>query len=334
MISLTITIEDLTGVLEVFDSVQIRKWSGTTGSPLEPVTDLMALTEYATISGIDTVNNRTGVSDVLLTSEYYQYYFNDPYGYAHDWYISRYYDTVTNTQSGWSSPMQGEADEILLSAKYPPEINYSAKDQLVINKIRLWIGDPINLRREYGEEAVSYVHADGKTYEMSEKGWPAFINMGGIQFLNINNPTVNGYKYLRFKSYINDLCTDFVTYSGICGEDISKDIISGIDMWYYTFRNSDKQITDAYNNCLPPFPLTTANATAEVYMLQTAIDLLRQELWEDVTEDGASIRDDTTNYNPEPGLKLRKQLLDDLEKKLDKIVKILMLSRVTGVLID
>lgn len=334
MISLTITIEDLAGVLEFFDSIQIRKWIGTSGSPSEPVTDLLALSEYTTISGVDTINSRTGVSDVSLNPNYYQYYFNDPYGYAYDWYISRYYDTGTNSTSGWSSPMQGETEELLLSARYPSEVNYSAQDQLTINKIRLWIGDPINLKREYGEDAISHVHTDGKTYELSERGWPASINMGGVQFVNINNPLVNGYKYLRFRTYINDLCTEYVTYSGICGQDITKDIVSGIDVWYYTFRHSDKQIMDAYNNCLPPFPLTTANATAEVYMLQTSIDLLRQELWEDAVEDGASIKDDTTAYNPEPGLKLRKQLLDDLEKKLEKQIKILMLSRITGVLID
>lgn len=334
MISLTITIEDLTGVLEVFDTVQILKWLGTTGSPLEPVTDVMALTEYTAISGTDVINSRTDVSDVLLSPSYYQYYFNDANGYAYDWYISRYYDSETGTKSGWSSPMQGETDEIYMSAKYPAEVNYSASDQLTINKIRLWIGDPINLRREYGEDAVSYVHTDGKTYELPETGWPAYINMGGVQFVSTNNPTVNGYKYLRFKTYINDLCTDHVTYSGICNQDVFKDVVSGIDMWYYTFRNSDKQIMTTYNNCLPPFPLTTANATPEAYMLQTAIDILRKELLEDATEDGASIRDSETNYNPEPGLRLRKDLLDDLQKKLDKLIKSLTLLSITGVLID
>jgi len=33
-------------------------------------------------------------------------------------------------------------------------------------------------------------------------------------------------------------------------------------------------------------------------------------------------------------MKIRKQLLDDLEKKLEKQVKILMLSGITGVLVD
>jgi hypothetical protein len=169
---------------------------------------------------------------------------------------------------------------------------------------------------------------------MDEKGWPAYINMGGMQFTDTDNPSVNGYRFLRFQQYIDDVCTECVTYSGTCGEDVVKEVTHGVDIWYYTFRNSDRQIMEAYDNCPPPSPLTSTTATAEAYMLQTSIDLLRGSLWEDATEDGASIRDEGSHYDPSPGLDTRRQLLADLQKRLDDLIKAVMLSGITGVLID
>ena len=335
MISLTITVDGLAGVMEFFDTIQLRRRNRSLDAPdTSEVTDLVAFSEYTAISGIDTINNRTDVSDVLLDEEFSVYYYTDSDGYASDWYISRYYDSRTDSTSSWSAPIQGDPGDLYYNPQFPPEISYGSADQLVIDRIRLWIGDPLDLRREYGEEALSSIHPDGKTYEMDEKGWPAFINMGGLQFTDTDNPSVNGYRFLRFKRYIDDVCTECVTYSGTCGEDVVKEVTHGVDIWYYTFRHSDRQIMEAYDNCPPPAPLTSVTATSEAYMLQTAIDLLRKELWEDATEDGAAIKDEGSTYNPEPGLKIRKQLLDDLKKRLEDLKKSIMLAGITGVLID
>ncbi len=333
MISLTITVDNISTIISVFDTIQIRKYSGT-GTPESTVTDYIALTEYTTLSGLDTISGRTDVSDVLLSAQYSQYYFTDPDGYSEDWYISRYYDSSTDATSGWSSPVQGDAGDLYYNPQFPPEISYGTADQLVIDRIRLYIGDPIGLNREYGEEALSSIHPDGKTYQMDETGWPAYINMGGQQYTTTDNPSINGYKFLRFKQYINDVCYECVTYSGSCGEDVVKEVANGVDIWYYTFRKSDRQIMEAYDSCPPPTPLTTDNANSEVYMVQTAIDLLRSELWEDSTEDGAKINDDPTSYDPSSGLEVRRKLLSDLIKRRDALVKSLMLTGITGVLID
>lgn len=334
MISLTITVDNLTETLEFFDRIQIRRFTGT-GDPTTPVTDLVAFSEYETIaSGTDVISNREGVSDVLLSASYSQYYFTDPDGFASDWYISRYYDDATEATSGWSDPIQGESGDLYYNPQFPPEISYGSADQMIIDRIRLYIGDPLGLRREYGEEALSSIHPDGKTYEMDETGWPAYVNMGGVQFTTTDNPSVNGYRFLRFKRYIDDVCYECVTYSGVCGEDVTKEVSHGVDIWYYVFRHSDRQIMEAYDSCPPPTPLTTTTANSEVYMVQTAIDLLRKELWEDATEDGASIRDEGSSYDPEPGLKIRKALLDDLVKRRDDLVKSLQLTGIEGVLLD
>ena len=322
--------------MQVFDTIQIRMYTGV-GTPASPVTDLVANSEYTTVSGYDTINGRQEVPDVYLRSDISQYYFTHASGTSSVWYISRYYKRTgsnAGATSGWSDPVLGEPGDLFYDPVYPPEVVYGSADQLIIDRIRLYIGDPIGLRREYGEEAMSSIHPDGKTYELDETGWPSYVTMGGKAFISTTNPSVNGYRFLRFDEYIEDICYECVTYSGACGEDIIKEVANGVDIWYYTFRNSDRQIMEAYNSCPPPSPLTTDTANAEVYMVQTAIDILRKELWEDATEDGAAIRDEGSAYNPEPGLKVRKDLLDDLTKRRDDLVQALQLTGITGVLID
>jgi len=311
MIRLTFTVDNINTVVQIYNQIQIQKSTSEDGT-------------YSTIAGLGPVSLFGGTST---------YTTDDATGISTDWYISRYYSTSTSYFSEWSAPVLGEAGDMFYNPLYPKEVSYGTAQQLVIDRIRRLIGDPIRIKREYGDEAMASVHLDSKTFELPVTGWPASVIMGGTNFNALNNPSVNDYKFLRFNDYIGDICEECVTYSG-CSDSIEKTIPTGIDIWYYTFRHSDRQIMEAYDNCPPPPPLTTNTANSEAYMLQTAIDLLRQELWEDMVEDGASIRDDTTSYNPEPGLKLRKQLLDDLEKKLEKLVKILMLSGITGVLID
>lgn len=320
MISLTFTIDSINTILQVFDRIQILKYNGIT-VPTSPI----SLIEYSTLSGVDSISNISDISEIRLLSQYSQYYFIDPDGNADDWYISRYYSSINGSSSGWVGPILGEPGDLFYSPYYPPEVEYGTGDQRTINRIRLLIGDPININREYGEEAESSIHPDGRTYELDEKGWPAFVNMNGTQYIETSNPTVNGYKFLRFADYIDDPIT---VYSG------GRQIQQGVDIWYYTFRWSDREIMDAYNNTPPPPPLNTTNANSEVYMLACAYDLLMSETWEAISEDGAKIVDDVTSYDPTPGLKTRADMLAGLRKRLDDAIKSLRLIGITGVLID
>lgn len=323
MINLTFNVSNLTEVMALYDRIEVKRWTGTTGVPVSPVTNEEATNNYTTISGTDVISTppRGVVSDILLHSGYSQYYFTDPDGEAFDWYISRYVNSTNGSASGWSDAVIGEPHDIYYNPLYPPEIVYGSADQLVISRIRLLMGDPLDLRREYGEEASSSIHPDGRTYEMDEKGWAASINMNGVPYNDITNPTVNGYRFLRF------------------GEDISTTVWSGcteygVDIWYYTFLYSDREIMHAYDNCPPPTGLTTTTANAEAYMLKTAYELLYQQVFNDAMEDGAVITDEGTRYDPSPGLNNRKALLDDLKKRLDDLVKSLALTGIEGVLID
>ena len=333
MLSLTFTVDNLTSVLQVFDTIQIRRYTGS-GIPDSDVTDQIVLAEYTTVSGLDVVNDRDGVSDILLQSSYSQYYFTDYNGESEDWYTSGYYNSGTGSSSGWSAPVLGESGDLYYDPAFPPEIEYGSADQLIIDRIRRLIGDPVGLRREYGEGALSSIHGDGKVYELDEKGWPAFITMGGKAFTNTTNPNVNGYRFLKFTEFIDTVCVTSSGITDICGDDIQKEIENGVDIWYYTFLKSDREIMDAYTNCAIPAPLNSTNVTTEVYILQTAIDLVRGQLLNDAIEDGASISDDGSRYNPVGGFKIRKELLDNLGNQLKELVKALVSLATLGVLVD
>ena len=320
MINLTFTIDNISTVLSAFDRIQVRRYTGT-GLPDMPV----SLVDYTTISGIDNISNITGTSEIILDSRYNQYYYTDPDGDAEDWYISRYYSSSEGSMTGWSDPILGEPGDLYYDPHYPSEIEYGTADQLIIDRIRRLIGDPVGLNREYGDEAESSIMPDGKTYVLDEKGWPAFVNMNGVQYVETANPSINGYRYLRFDDFIDVSLT--VTSGG-------RTYQQGVDIWYYTFRNSDREIMEAYDATPPPAGLTSTTANSEVYMLACAYDLLTQETWEVINEDGAVVADEGSKYDPSPGLKLRSDMLDKLKKRLDDLVKSLLLSGISGVRID
>jgi len=336
MISLTFTVGDIANVASLFDRIQIKRYiSGNTIPPDTPAVEGL----YETIvSGIDTIGcqtgaNRTPAIDIELCTTYNQYYFTDPDGEADDWYISRYYNTGTGATSAWADPILGEPGDIYYNPMYPPEIEYGSEDQQIIDRIRTYIGDPVGLRREYGEDAASSIHPDGKTYELDEKGWPASVNMNGNQYCDTVNPSINGYRYLRFTEFID--VTSTVPHPTCCsGCDDYETVTYGVDIWYYVFRNSDRQIMEAYERCPIPPGLTAANVTVEAYVLQTAINLLYQENWEDAIEDGAVVTDEQSRYDPTPGLRFRNDLLDKLNKQLADLVNGLILRGIEGVLLD
>ena len=317
MINLTITVDDIANVIQVFNRVEIKRYN-LTGIPDIPI----SLTDYVDVLGVDQISNNVDVSYVTLVANYSQYYFTDPDGEADNWYISRYYDTSTAASSAWSDPIQGEAGDLMQTIAYPPEVSYGTADQRVLDRIRLLVGDPLGLEREFGPEASSSIHPDGRVYEMDEKGWPAFINMYNQQYTTTADPAVNGYKFLKFQDAID---TTITTISGI---------EYSVDLWYYTFRWSDREIMEAYDNTPAPLPLTTDQATPEIYMLQTSYDLLSSETWEVIAEDGAMIADEGSKYDPSAGIKAREEMLKRLRKQLDDAIKSVRLLGIGGVLID
>lgn len=303
MIILNIAVDNVNTVLQIYNQIQLQRASSEFGT-------------YATVSGL---------GPITLVSNTSAYSVNDATGLTTDWYISRYYDSTTGSTSAWSDPVIGEVGDIYYNPLFPTELNLGTSDTLVVDRIRILVGDPKGINREYGEAAESSIHNDGQVYELDEKGWPAAISMDGTQYNELGNPSVNGYRFLKFDDYID---TPVVTYSG------TRMIEQGVDIWYYTFRWSDREIMEAYDNTPPPPPLTTVTANAEVYMLACAYDLLSGESWLAINEDGAKVQDEGTKYDPTPGMLLRTDMLDKLKKRLDDAVASLALSGISGVLID
>ncbi len=322
-IRLSIAVGNIDQVMQVYDRIECRRADD------ETMTDPIMLTDLGLVN-----NNNSYIVLEANTSYYYGvdngesrggYTPYDP-GTSDNWYQSRYYNsTLSGVYSGWSDPVRGEGADLFYDPCYPPEISMTDEERLTVNEIRRLIGDPVDLNREYGEEAASSIHPDGMTYELDEKGWPTCVTMGGIQYTTTANPTINGYRYLMFENCIN---VTEVICSGTC------DNTRGVDIWYYTFRHSDRQILEAYNECPPPPPLTSANATNQAYILYTAKRLLQQENWHDAIEDGALIKDEGSHYDPTPGFDFRKKLLDELDDELDKTVNALVLTGIEGVRVE
>lgn len=312
-IKLTVYVDDIDLVLQVYNRIEIRRAENE-----EMNINTTMLTDLGVVNG--------NLAYIVLQSGVTAYVAVDSTGTSSHWYQSRYYSsTVSGTYSGWSEAVRGEAADLFYNPCRPKELDLSDSEQLVLDEIRRLIGDPVDVNREYGEEAASSIHPDGLTYELDEKGWPLCITMGGVQYNDPANPTINGYRYLIFDDLID---TTLIICSGTKGYEY------GVDIWYYTFRHSDKEIMDAYDNCPVPPGLTEDNATSQAYLLYTAIRLLQEENWHDAIEDGALVRDEGSTYDPSPGFRFREGLLDDLNKQLDDLIKSLMMRGIEGVRVE
>jgi hypothetical protein len=110
-----------------------------------------------------------------------------------------------------------------------------------------------------------------------------------------------------------------------------------IEIWYHTFKFSDREIYESYIDVIMPPGLSASIVNKDHLILQAAIDLLENMWAEDMVDDGASVRDDQTLYDPSPGLREREKLINQLKKRLqgliDESIKNALLST-EGVLID
>ncbi len=334
MIGLVFNVPNIELILTAYDQIQcIRYDAERTNTDIQPETPIgqpETLVDWATVSG--TAEHPFPI-DLIPGQTVYTGY--DAIGDDWDWFSSRYYDSNTGAYSAWSEPQLGEEEDIYFDPMYPDEMEFTSEERGIIDRIRILIGDPVGISREFGEEAMASLHPDGRTFELAEKGWPAYIMMGGKGFTGKYNPTVNGYRYLKFQEQVDEVCYSCYQDESLCGGDADPRLLTyAVDIWYYTFRWSDREILETYEGCTPPIGLTEETATSQAYVLQTAIDLINSELLEDAIEDGAKLADDKTKYDPFPGLDARRKILKGLKKDLEDLVKSLKMARIEGVLID
>lgn len=297
MINLTIEVADISVVITMYDQIKIYTSDEENG----------------TYTYLDSISLQAGVSI---------YTYLHLAGTTDTWYKSSYYNITTFVESSLSNAARGSAPSLYHTVSYPQEYDFDADEEIMIRKIRRLIGDIKGLENLYadGTEFCSSILQDGKTIDLGEKGWPVYISINDVEYTSLDDPIVQGYQYL--------------TFSGTLNSGVQNDVIN---IWYHTFKFSDREVYEAYGDAMIP-PFVPADCVSQDHlMLQAAIDLLMSMYAEDVIDDGASVRDDMTLYDPSPGLRERDKLIKQFRKQLDGLVQECIKSRMlglSGVLID
>lgn len=184
---------------------------------------------YTVIERADTEDGVYSViGSVALNASTTSYSYTDATGTADHWYRSRYSDLIhtdpsyPDLVSSYSSPVKGEEAALFHNVTYPSEVSLGTEDQTKVNKLRILIGDAVEIRRMlHGqfEECQNCpdddVHCDKHTVELDQKGWPLYISLSDVEKTSSRDPYVDGYRYL--------------TFSGTIGPDTT------LDIYYETF---------------------------------------------------------------------------------------------------
>lgn len=295
MIRITIQVNDINTVISVYDTIRIYRSDASDGT-------------YVLIV---TISLQAGVLN---------YTYVDVDGTPDNWYKSKYYNTSTTNESSFSNATQGTS-MIFHTVTYPEEYAFNASEQLIIRRIRRYVGDLKDLGRLYVDQSTgeycSNILEDNKTMDLVDRMWPVYISVDNFEFTTLTDPLVQNYQYLTFSGTL------------VSGTQTKK-----IEIWYHTFKFSDRQIFEAYGDTMIPAGLTSDNVTQDHLILQAAIDLLQNMYAEDAVDDGAVIRDDQTLYDPSPGLKERDKMISRLQKMLDNLINQYRFSELSGVLLD
>jgi len=300
MVKLTIQVADIANVILMYNQIRIYTSDAENGT-------YTYLTSLSLVAGVST------------------YTYNHAHGTSDTWYRSSYYNSSNTAESSLSNAAQGEAPSLYHVVTYPDECEFDGDQEVIIRKIRRLTGDLKNLDRLYecDGESCSSIHPDEHTVDLGQKGWPVFVSVDGVEYTSLDDPVVQGYQFLTFS-----------------GALVSGTQTACIDIWYYTFVFSDREIYEAYSDAMVP-PLVPTNCVTEDHlMLQASIDLLESIALDSLTNDGAVIRDDQTLYDPSPGI--RGLTSDDgpigrLRKQLDDLIQECIRSSLhssTGYLID
>lgn len=258
----------------------------------------------------------------VLDANTYYYDFEDLTGSPSSWYKTSYYSTSTSSESSLSTASRGvEVTKKYINIIYDTDIDLTPTDYFNVDRIRFYIGDEKKVVHEYVSPSCTngyqYVSDDGYTYKLQSRGWPLYVSKDGVEYSSSSNPYVTDYTYLTFSG------TQISTTSGV------------LDLWYESFRHSDREILDAFIHTPDPVGVPTSSVTQEMLRLKTAIDLLRSEITELMGEaTGSFTLTDEMSYNPEPLLRQKRALVGELENKLKELTSDAVSSSITGVRVE
>lgn len=294
MIKLTILVDDIDNVISIFTHIRLYTSDAETGT-------------------------YTHLAYVLLVAGQTEYFYTHVTGTEDSWYKSSYYNMGSGLESSLSEAVQGVSAELYHYPTFPNEIDFSSSEKTIIRKIRRLIGDLKDLERIYitstSDELTYLIQNDDKTIEFSgDRGWPVYISLSGVEKTTTSDPVVQGYRWTSFSGTLGD--SDYP-----------------IDIWYYSFKFSDREVITAYNDSQMPPGITSSTINQDMLILQSAIDLL-ENMWNQDIENGAAVRDDQSVYDPSTMLRTRADVINGLKKQLDNLVRQYIMAGITGILID
>ena len=188
---------------------------------------------------------------------------------------------------------------------YPSEITPTAAEADIILEIRNLIGDLPKLEYDSFVDTgfSNKVLRSGTTYKFSgEKAWPLKITASGVDFTTSSDPTVNNYQFLIFSG--------------------SPLLSADFEMFYQTFKFSDQEILNAYDESLTLLAnrsIPTALLTQGLCVVQAAITLLDGFL-NSSQGDFVRVRDGRTEYDSTFALIPITTKLGQLRKQLDDML--------------
>lgn len=206
-------------------------------------------------------------------------------------------------------------------ASYPVEQDFSSTASGYLEKIRNYLGDMKEVKRDYVDSCYTDVMGDSYVYVLDGKGWPLKVTLSdsstgsGTEFITLDNPIVQGYKYITFSGADNQITST-----------------TTLDLWYNSFQYSDLEIYNVYTVAdVPGIP--SSEETIEMVLVAAALELAEAEYHAFVTEAAIRVRDGDTEYDPRPAIEARQFRIKWLKDKLEDLTKRDM-SRIEGARVE
>lgn len=193
---------------------------------------------------------------------------------------------------------------------FPVEQVLTVEEEEIVFRIRQLIGDEkeIFVDDTYaGNSCGGEVLASGTMYKLQEpKGYPLEVQVNQVEYTSSGNPSVLGYKYLKFNSPV---------------------LVSGAKLVvvYEHFRHSDLEIIDTYDTSALTYLTAQCNITVEelgvdLLVLATAFILLGKDLTLYV-KSAVELQDSDSKFNAASRPNALKDLLKMIEGQLKSAIE-------------
>ena len=259
----------------------------------------------------------------VLDGDVTHYDFEDTTGTSSSWYKTSYYNSGSEAESSLSTAVRGiEVEQGHVNSTYPAETSLTSSDSFDIDRIRYYIGDSKIVKRDYISPTCtnSYqaVSDDGYTVQLENRGYPLIVIKDSVEYMDSSNPIVIDYNFLTFSG-----TTAISTASGV------------VDIFYESFRHSDREILKAFNTTSAPPYVSSAALTDEMVRISSAVTIIRAEIARLMGESSGKFNlQGELSHDPEGLLKQKRLLLEELKGKLSELVEEVVSNSIEGVRVE